>query len=92
MRSLRRERRAWRAVQIEYEQQVKGRLEELAASVSEADAQADRLLQSMDAGVDGIRTLTDGTASDLTSLQNTLSVSRSLLSGRPARFPIWRAA
>ena len=68
------------AVQIEYEQQVKGRLEELAASVSEADAQADRLLQSMDAGVDGIRTLTDGTASDLTSLQNTLSVSRSLLS------------
>ena len=67
-------------VQIEYEQQVKGRLEELAASVSEADAQADRLLQSMDAGVDGIRTLTDGTASDLTSLQNTLSVSRSLLS------------
>ena len=68
------------AVQKEYEQQVKGRLEELAASVSEADAQADRLLQSMDAGVDGIRTLTDGTASDLTSLQNTLSVSRSLLS------------
>ena len=68
------------AVQIEYEQQVKGRLEELAASVSEADAQADRLLQSMDAGVDGIRTLTDGTASDLTSLQKTLSVSRSLLS------------
>ena len=68
------------AVQIEYEQQVKGRLEELAASVSEADAQADRLLQSMDAGVDGIRTLTDGTASDLTALQDTLSVSRSLLS------------
>ena len=68
------------AVQIEYEQQVKGRLEELAASLSEADAQADRLLQSMDAGVDGIRTLTDGTASDLTVLQNTLSVSRSLLS------------
>ena len=68
------------AVQKDYEDNVKGALDDLSGSVAKADSRVSKLLDSMDDGLDGIYKLSDSTESDLAKLQKTLQTSGQLLS------------
>ena len=66
-------------VQKDYEDNVKGALDDLADSVGNADSKVSSLLDSMDEGLDGVYKLSDSTESDLAKLERTLKTSGALL-------------
>ncbi len=66
-------------VQKDYEDNVKGALDDLADSVGNADSRVSSLLDSMDEGLDGVYKLSDSTESDLAKLERTLKTSGTLL-------------
>lgn len=66
-------------VQKDYEDNVKGALDDLADSVGNADSKVSSLLDSMDEGLDGVYKLSDSTESDLAKLERTLKTSGVIL-------------
>lgn len=67
------------SVQKDYEDNVKKDLDDLSKSVSKTHSKVSTLMDSVDAGIDGVTGLADGAQSDLTRLQKTLTDSGDLL-------------